>query len=95
MCLINALLSRPMLALFGVHLQALADHLLAPLATLGVVAGGSAIIGAIVGNVEAVDEELSDTDGDAHIQRRYNDGLIIGGSASLIPVALLVIEALV
>ena len=85
---------RPMLALLGVHLQVLADHLLAPFATLGVVAGGGAILGAIIGNVEAVDEELSDAEGDAHVQSRYNDGLVIGGSVALIPVALLVIEAL-
>ncbi len=83
-----------MLALFGVHLQALADHLLAPFVTLGVIAGGSAIIGALVGNVEAVEQQLTDAEGDALVQSRYNDGLVVGGFAALIPVTLLLIEAL-
>ena len=67
-----------MLSLAGFHLQALADHLLAPFVTLGVIAGGAAIFGALVGNLEAVDQEMSDADGDAHVQSRYNDGLVIG-----------------
>jgi hypothetical protein len=83
-----------MLALFGVPLQALVDHLLAPFVTLGVIAGGGAIIGALVGNLEAVDQELTDADGDALVQSRYNDGLVVGGFAALIPVTLLIIEAL-
>jgi hypothetical protein len=83
-----------MLALFGVHLQVLTDHLLAPFATLGVIAGGGAIIGALIGNLEAVEQDLSDADGDAHVQARYNDGLVLGGYAALIPVAFLLIEAL-
>jgi hypothetical protein len=82
-------------ALVGVNLQALADHLLAPFVTLGVIAGGAAIVGALVGNIEAVDQALSDADGDAHVQSRYNDGLVLGGYAALIPVALLIIEALI
>jgi hypothetical protein len=83
-----------MLALIGVHLQALADHLLAPFVTLGVIAGGSAIFGALVGNIEAVEQELADDAGDALVQSRYNDGLVVGGFAALIPMTLLVIEAL-
>ena len=83
-----------MLALFGVHLQALTDHLLAPFVTLGVIVGGSAVLGALVGNLEAVDQELPDADGDAHVQARYNDGLVLGGFAALIPVAFLLVEAL-
>lgn len=83
-----------MLTVFSVALQALADHLLAPFATLGVVAGGSAIVGAVVGNIEAVEAGMTDAEGDAHIQARYNDGLILGGSAALIPVVLMFIEAL-
>ncbi len=83
-----------MLALFGVHLQALADHLLAPFVTLGVIAGGAAIIGALVGNLEAVDQQLDDADGDAHVQSRYNDGLVVGGYAALLPVTWLLIEVL-
>jgi hypothetical protein len=83
-----------MLALFGVHLQALVDHLLAPFVTLGVIAGGSAILGALVGNIEAVDQQLTDPEGDAHVQSRYNDGLVAGGYAALLPVTWLLVEAL-
>jgi hypothetical protein len=83
-----------MLSLAGFHLQVLADHLLAPFVTLGVIAGGAAIFGALVGNLEAVDQEMSDADGDAHVQSRYNDGLVVGGYAALVPVTVLLIEAL-
>ncbi|HXQ00294.1 MAG TPA: hypothetical protein VN845_09560 [Solirubrobacteraceae bacterium] len=83
-----------MLALYGVHLQHLADHITAPFVTLGVIAGGAAIFGAMLGNIEAVDQKMTDTEGDAHVQSRYNDGLVVGGFAALIPVALLLIEAL-
>jgi hypothetical protein len=83
-----------MIPFVAVDLQALADHLAAPFATLGVIAGGSAIIGAIIGNAEAVERGLNDEAGDAHIQSRYNDGLIVGGTVAVIPVVVLFIEAL-
>ncbi len=83
-----------MTPLFALALQHLADHLLAPFATLGVVAGGAAIVGAMVGKLEAVDQQMTDEEGDAHVQSRYNDGLVVGGFAALIPVVFLMIEAL-
>jgi hypothetical protein len=83
-----------MITFVAVALQTLADHLVAPFATLGVIAGGTAIIGAIIGNTEAVERGLTDEEGDAHIQSRYNDGLVVGGTVALIPVAVLFVEAL-
>jgi hypothetical protein len=82
-----------MLALFGFHLQSLADHLLAPFVTLGVVAGGAAIVGAMVGRLDALGI-MSDADADAHVQRSYYTGLVRGGYAAAIPVICLLVEAL-
>jgi hypothetical protein len=82
-----------MLVLFGLALQHLADHLLAPFVTLGTVAGGSAIVGVLLGNAEAVEAGMIPAEADAHIQSRYNDGLIVGGTLAFVPVVFLLIES--
>jgi hypothetical protein len=80
-------------ALFGLPLQDLADRLLAPFVTLGTVAGGGAVITALLGYVEARVRAMPPKEADAHIQSRYNDGLVRAGAAAVIPVVLLFIEA--
>jgi hypothetical protein len=82
-----------MLVFVGLALQHFADHLLAPFVTLGTVAGGSAIIGVLLGNAEALEAEMIPTEADAHIQSRYNDGLIIGGTVAFIPFVFLLFES--
>jgi len=83
-----------MLALIGVHLQALTDHLLAPAVTLGAIVGASAIVHAMVADYDAARDGLDEAATDAQIQSRYNRGLVNAGWVAIFPVGLLVIEAL-
>jgi hypothetical protein len=80
-------------AFFGIALQHFADRLLAPLVTLGTIAGGLAILAAIVGKLEALDAEMPPAEEDAHIQSSYNQGLVLGGALALVPVIVLLLEA--
>jgi hypothetical protein len=83
-----------MLALIGVNLQALADHLLAPAVTFGAIVGTSAIAHALVAAYDAERDGLDAAATDAQIQSRYNRGLVKAGWVAIFPVGLLVIEAL-
>jgi hypothetical protein len=76
-----------------VALKELADQMLAPFVTLGTVAGGLAILGAMLGKAEAIENKLSAEEADAHVQGCYNDGLVLGGTLAFFPVALLLVEA--
>lgn len=83
-----------MLALIGVNLQALADHLLAPAITFGTIVGTSVIVNAMVAAYDAARAGLDAAATDVQIQNRYNRGLVKAGWVAIFPVGLLVIEAL-